>query len=236
MSGDAGPRRAERLRSVLAYAQVLMLEATRGVALLDARAVEASGSLLVVAPAGWEAAGLPAPATVHAALTIPVAVAERAFDPVTVHGRIALVPAAGLAEARTALAKACRTRLSETPQLDSAIIVRFEVLEASLAGVRVGLDEYRSAEVDPVAAESDEFVAHLVEEQPGQVAQLTQLLDPSLVRAAEALAPVRVDRHGVTFRVVTDRGAVDARLEFPVMLQNPAQLPAAVHLLERRVA
>jgi hypothetical protein len=68
------------------------------------------------------------------------------------------------------------------------------------------------AAADPLAAESDQVVTHLLCAHPEQVVLLAHLLDNDLLRAAHALAPIRVDRFGVTIRVDHPAGSRRTRL------------------------
>jgi hypothetical protein len=65
---------------------------------------------------------------------------------------------------------------------------------------------------------------------------LAHLLDAELVRTVALLAPIRLDRHGLTFRLVHDAGTTDERLDFPQALTGPAELPAAMAALQERAA
>ncbi|GAA1224559.1 hypothetical protein GCM10009608_71000 [Pseudonocardia alaniniphila] len=51
------------------------------------------------------------------------------------------------------------------------------------------------------------------------------LLEPDLVRGAQAVAPIRVDRFGLTFRVETMACPWLTPPNFPAALRGPAELP-----------
>jgi Protein of unknown function (DUF2470) len=106
-----------------------------------------------------------------------------------------------------------------------------------LDGTVVELAAYLGADLDPLAASSDEIVTHLVQNHAADVVLLAHLLDPALVRTARLLAPVLVDRFGLVFRLVDDEGTtVRIRLNFPAALRGPAELPVAMRGLQRRAA
>jgi hypothetical protein len=79
-------------------------------------------------------------------------------------------------------------------------------------------------------------VTHLLCAQPEQVVQLAHLLDADLLRDAQTVAPIRVDRFGLTIRVDHPTGSRRARLDFPAALRGPAELAAAMRELQRRAA
>ena len=92
------------------------------------------------------------------------------------------------------------------------------------------------AQSDPLADGSDDAVTHLLCARPDQVVALAHLLADEVLHDADAVAPVRIDRFGVVMRIDTPAGSRHARLDFPAALRGPAELPAAMRELGRRVA
>lgn len=241
---DSGPRPAERARTALAEAPTLTVEIVDGGAgwdVVDVRAVDTDGSLLLLVGVEGELAcrtvRAGVPVSVHGARPIPLVGPDRALDTVTLFGTAVLVDADALGDAMGVLADAYPGRSAEVMlRPDASALLRVDVTQVRLDAEPVDPVAYRAARVDPIAAHSDGFVSHLVLEHPERVMALAHLLDPALVAAAHLLAPIRVDRHGLLFRLVTGTGATDARLDFTAALRGPEELPAAMQALECRAA
>jgi hypothetical protein len=236
---DSGPNSAERARTVLAHAPTLTVEVQDGTEVVGVRAVDTDGSLLLMVSAegllGRCVAAADVPATVHAARLIPLLGPDRVLDAVSVYGSIRLVDADDLGAALEMLSWAdpgLSADLLVRP--DARVVLRVGVTQVGLDGDLVDPGAYGAAACDPLAAHSDEFVADLVCRRPQTVMLLAHLLDAELVRTVALLAPIRLDRHGLTFRLVHDAGTTDERLDFPQVLTGPAELPAAMAALQER--
>lgn len=233
-----GPGEAELARTALAHAPLLQVEAAGVVEAVDVRGVDDDGSVvLLVGADGPLAAGLSGevPATVHAALLSPVPGPDRVLHRLTLHGRIEMA-----ADVDAALATVLRAHPDRPADVvlrpDAAALLRVRPWHVALDGAPVELAAYAGARADPLARGSDAFVAHLLRDHPGAVVELAFLLDPALLAGARALAPVRVDRHGLTLRVESAAGGVAVRIEFPAPVRGPAELPHAVQDLRDRAA
>ena len=77
-------------------------------------------------------------------------------------------------------------------------------------------------------------MTHLVRRHTDQVMALAELLDRRLVDAAWMIAPACIDRFGLTFHLAGPAGVAYPRLDFPVGVRHPNQLPAALRALRRR--
>jgi hypothetical protein len=103
---------------------------------------------------------------------------------------------------------------------DASTLLRVGVGQVRLGDVPVEPGAYRRAECDPLAAGSDGFVTHLVQDHPSSVVLLAHLLDPAAVHSARLIAPIGVDRFGLTFRLIGDAGATRIRLDFPAKVTS----------------
>lgn len=238
----SGPGAAELARTALAHGPLLEVGAGGAVEVVDVRGVDDDGSVvLLVGADGPLAAGLSAPdpvddaATVHAALLSPVPGPDRALHRLTLHGRI---------EVAADVEAALRTVLEAYPERsadlvlrpDAAALLRVRPVHVALDGDLVEPAAYADARADPLARGSDAFVGHLLHDHPDAVVRIALLLDPALLAGARALAPVRVDRHGLTLRVESATGGAAVRIDFPAALRGPEELPHAVRALQDRAA
>lgn len=241
---DADLRNAERARTVLAQAPTVAVEVE---ALpfeeVDVHAVEADGSLLLLMPASSPLVGTVStskdalPCAVHAARFLSAPGPDRILDDVTLYGRAALVDAADADSALALITEALPDRPTAFVMLqDGSALLRFTVMQVRLDWDTVDPELYSRAVDDPVAAGSDAVVSRLVRDDPDQVATLVNLIDPEVRRGARAVAPVCVDRHGLTFRITSEAGTTDVRLDFPAALDGSAELPAAMQALRSRAA
>jgi hypothetical protein len=235
-----GPDPAERARTVLSNAPTSVLEVgTHLTVVLDVVAVDTDGSLVLLVPEDGplaaRVAGQAVPATVRSALVSPVPGPDRRLDSVTVHGIVEVAGDVGVA--LEVLLAAYRDQPVETVlRPDASMLLRLSVVQLRLDGEPVEPDAYARATADPLAAGSDEVVAHLLCAHPEQVLQLAHLLDRDLLQGAQAVAPVRVDRFGITFLIESLAGSRLTRLNFPAALRGPAELPAVMRELHRRAA
>lgn len=211
--------------------------------MLDAVGVDHDGSLVIITEADGALAdrvvGRAATATVRGALISPVPGPDRIHDDVTVHGTIQY--AEDIPAALDVLLAAFPNRPVETVlRPEASVLLRMTVTRLRLGAEPVDpaayAAAYAAASPDPLAAGSDEVVAHLLDAHRDHVVLLAHLLDACLVRDALAMAPVRVDRFGLTLRVDHPAGSRRARIDFPAPLRGPAELPAAMQELQRRAA
>ncbi len=233
-------RRAVRARTTLAAAPVLTVTLDgRGSEDVGVHALDADGSLVLLVPAdgvlGARVVASDAVATVHAARLLPVAVPDRVLDRVTVHGRVGIA-----ADIEGAVMLLVNSEPSRSAQVvlrpDESLLLRLEVWQARLDGDPVDPDAYVCADPDPIALRSDVVIDHLIRDHPAQVAELAHLLDPRLMDTAWAVAPVLVDRWGVTFHVGFPTRSQRVRLDFPAPLDGPDALPAAMQALQKQAA
>jgi hypothetical protein len=119
---------------------------------------------------------------------------------------------------------------------EASVLLRVKIAQLRLDGERVDLGAYSRAQSDPLAAGSDEFVEHLVRGHGPEVLQLAHLFPSEVLDGVQALAPVRVDRFGLTFRIDRADGSATARLNFATTLRNPDELPKAMTALQLRAA
>ena len=235
-----GPDPAERARTVLSHAVTSVIEVGADLSVvLDALAVDTDGSLVLMenedGPLAQRVAGQTMPAMVRSALVSGVPGPDRLLDSVTLHGTIEV--ADDVRAALEVLLAAYWDRPVETVlPSDASMLLRVTVAQLRLDGEPVDPDAYARAAPDPLAAGSDGVVEHLLSAHPEQVVQLAHLLDPALLQTAHAVAPIRVDRFGVTFRVDCPAGSRRARVDFPAPLRGPAELPTAMRSLHRRAA
>lgn len=231
---------AERARTTIALAPTLTVTPSRsGTALTPGptggvvvlHAVDADGSLVLVPPGAGPAA-LAGPVVVGAALTAPVPGPDRRLDPVRLAGTARPDPSSA---ARAVLVAA---HLGKPGALViGPDVVRVEVSEIELDGRPVDPLAYARAACDPIAAESDAAVAHLLDQYPEWVVHCTMLLPAAVDDDAWEIAPVRVDRHGLTLRITTAaRDVRHTRLTFPTPLADTAELPAAMRALGHAAA
>jgi hypothetical protein len=107
-------------------------------------------------------------------------------------------------------------------------VLRLDPHQVRLDGEPVDPEAYRLAAPDPIAPRSDALVTHLVQRHTDQVMALAELLDRRLVDAAWMIAPACIDRFGLTFHLAGPAGVAYPRLDFPVGVRHPNQLPAAL--------
>ena len=233
---NQSPPAAERARTVLTHAASVMIdlgdEVTEAVDILG---IDADGSLVLQVgtrgPLGLRVTENGSSCAVDAALVSPAPGPDRVLDRVRVFGRVRL--AADLEPALQVIANDRRTR--EIRHADHTVLLRVTIGHLLLQGRAVDLRAYAVAEPDPLAEGSDHFVEHLVRGHASEVLQLAHLFTPAVVRGMRALAPIRVDRFGLTFRIDSDDRSTQARLDFPVALRDAGEL-AAMHELQRRAA
>ncbi|MFH9670911.1 DUF2470 domain-containing protein [Streptomyces sp. NPDC017405] len=211
----AAPGAAERARSVLATAWSCAVTAD-GVReeYAGAHTVTEDGRVCLAVPedSGLSAASLCAPRQEPAALLEFADVA-----PVPVRDRI-------------------RARLwlsgTLTPAGDALLFHPARVVLRQASGpVVVGLEEFAAARPDPLAAAEARLLTHLADAHPDAVERLTRLVRPESLHAATRVAPLAVDRHGLTLRIERTRAHGDVRLPFHAPADDVTQLTERVHAL-----
>ncbi|MFJ5552197.1 DUF2470 domain-containing protein [Streptomyces sp. NPDC093225] len=197
------PTAAERVRSVVAAAHSLSLAAGgREYDLIDVHAVRRRGRIALHPGPDSPLAALvrEAPRGGVAALLeftdiAPVAVRTRVRAQVAIWGRLAPDRGGDVSCLR----------------LDTARVT----LRTGNGPVDVGLHEWAAATPDPLALEEAALLTHLVDAHGDMVAGLLALAGPRVRRGWTRVAPVAVDRHGITLRCDYPDGYADVRLGFP---------------------
>lgn len=87
-------------------------------------------------------------------------------------------------------------------------------------------DDYRTAEVDPVARSAQGAIDHMNEDHADSNAEIVRGLT-ELDDASDAVL-VGLDRHGLTLRATTPAGPRMARVAFPAPLRGPEEIRSAV--------
>ncbi|MGW2772550.1 DUF2470 domain-containing protein [Streptomyces olivaceoviridis] len=105
------------------------------------------------------------------------------------------------------------------------------VLRRPAGAVVVDLDEFTAARPDPLAGAEARLLTHLADAHPDAVERLTRLVRPESLHAATRVAPLAVDRHGLTLRIERTRAHGDVRLPFHTPADDVAQLTERVHAL-----
>ncbi|MBL1084474.1 DUF2470 domain-containing protein [Streptomyces actinomycinicus] len=105
------------------------------------------------------------------------------------------------------------------------------VLRQSSGPVVVDPDEFGAARPDPLAEAEARLLTHLADAHPDAVERLTRLVRPESLHAATRVAPLAVDRHGLTLRIERTRAHGDVRLPFHAPADDVAQLTERMHVL-----
>ncbi|MFG3120447.1 DUF2470 domain-containing protein [Streptomyces sp. NPDC048208] len=211
----AGPGAAERARSVLATAWSCAVTADGArEEYVGAHTVTGDGGVLLDVPedSALFAAALCAPRGE------PTAVLEFAdVAPVPVRQRIrARLWLAGWFSRRGARLLFRPTRV---------------VLRRPSGAVLVDLEEYAAARPDPLATAEAQLLTHLADSHPDAVERLTRLVRPESLHAVTRVAPLAVDRHGLTLRIERTRAHGDVRLAFHAPADDVSQLTERMHVL-----
>ncbi|WP_418960161.1 DUF2470 domain-containing protein [Streptomyces tritici] len=206
------PTAAERVRSVLAQAESLSLT-TQG------QSYDLIG-MLSVGPGGR--------ISLHPPADSPLAV------------RVATAPLGGLAAlldftdiAPTAMRERVRARVTLSGWLTPAEAdasggpVRLDLARVTLrtpAGAEdVALDAYAVAEPDALAVEEAAMLTHLADAHEDLVAELLLLAGPQVPPGVLRVAPLAVDRYGLTLRCEYERGHCDLRFLFGAPVRDGAE-------------
>lgn len=105
------------------------------------------------------------------------------------------------------------------------------VLRQSAGTVVVDFGEFTAARPDPLAEAESRLLTHLADAHPDAVERLTRLVRPESLHAATRVAPLAVDRHGLTLRIERTRAHGDVRLPFHAPADDVAQLAERMHVL-----
>ncbi|MEU4107153.1 DUF2470 domain-containing protein [Streptomyces sp. NPDC027717] len=211
----AGPGAAERARSVLATAWSCAVTADGArEEYVGAHTVTGDGGVLLDVPedSALFAAALCAPRGE------PTAVLEFAdVAPVPVRQRIrARLWLAGWFSRRGARLLFRPTRV---------------VLRRPSGAVLIELEEYAAARPDPLATAEAQLLTHIADSHPDAVERLTRLVRPESLHAVTRVAPLAVDRHGLTLRIERTRAHGDVRLAFHTPADDVSQLTERMHAL-----
>jgi hypothetical protein len=105
------------------------------------------------------------------------------------------------------------------------------VLRQGSGPVTVDLDEFAAARPDPLAGAEAHLLTHLADAHPDAVERLSRLVRPESLHAATRVAPLAVDRHGLTLRIERTRAHGDVRLTFHTPADDVGQLTERMHAL-----
>ncbi|MHB9857332.1 DUF2470 domain-containing protein [Streptomyces sp. YIM S03343] len=216
----AGPKAAERARSVLAAAWSCAVTGAGGQEeFTGAHSVTDDGRVLLRVPVD-RGDGALAVAAICAPRGEPSAVLEFAdVAPVPVRNRI---------RARLWLAgwftpEEEEGRLAFRP---TRVVLRRPV------GPRViDAAEFAAARPDPLADAEAHLLIHLADAHPDAVERLTRLVDPACLQGAVRVRPLAVDRHGLTLRIERLRTDGEVRLPFHTPADDVTQLGERIHAL-----
>ncbi|MFF8842029.1 DUF2470 domain-containing protein [Streptomyces sp. NPDC015127] len=218
----ARPTNGERVRSVVAAAGSLTVVTDRHACeLAGLHSLDERGRLCLRVPdeCALAAEVALAPRGIVAALLkftdiAPTAVRERVRARVTLSGWLAPTgPVSG------------------TPGTDVRLDFAHAELVTATGAVTVGLDELTLAEADPLAVHEADMLTHLVDVHSDEVALLTRLVDPRLMRGVLRVLPLSMDRYGITLRCERADAYHDVRLPFPTPLSDAAEAGDRVRTL-----
>ncbi|MEU0005217.1 DUF2470 domain-containing protein [Streptomyces sp. NPDC006314] len=105
------------------------------------------------------------------------------------------------------------------------------VLRQSCGAVVVDPGEFTAARPDPLVGAEPRLLTHLADAHPDAVERLTRLVRPESLHAATRVAPLAVDRHGLTLRIERTRAHGDVRLPFHAPADDVAQLTERMRVL-----
>ncbi|WBB57812.1 DUF2470 domain-containing protein [Streptomyces sp. WMMC500] len=95
----------------------------------------------------------------------------------------------------------------------------------------VDLEELAAAGPDPLAAQEAAMLLHLADSHRDAVDALTRLVDPAALHGVVRVHPLALDRHGLTLRLEHPRAHRDIRLPFAAPLADAAEAGMAVQTL-----
>jgi hypothetical protein len=166
---------------------------------------------------------------------LPLAVPDRVIDRTTAQGRVGL--AADVEAALDVLINADPGRSPhDVLREDASALLRLDVRQVRLDDEPIDSGAYTLAKVDRIALGSDAAIGHLIQCHAEEMIELAHLLDPELLEGAWSVAPVLVDRWGITWQVGCPTRTVRVRSDFPAALLGPDELAAAMHALQMRAA
>jgi Protein of unknown function (DUF2470) len=233
---------AERARTVAARAAAALCVAGREPARALAHATTASGQLLVLVPAGGEAAAA-VEASPDRDVSALLMVSDRApvplRDPVRarlwISGWLTPVPEGDLRDAALEFAEA--RPVGDLLDVGSAAtLLRLDLAEVVLReGERcteVSPADYVAARPDPLLPVETRMLTHVDRCHPEVLEGLARLLPAGTVGRDDVVRPLALDRFGYRLRVERPGGHTDVRVPFPRPLTCAGQVHAATqHLL-----
>lgn len=211
------PTSAERARTVLVAAPILEVRAFGSTWTVPTHGVDPSGRPLLLVPDRLVSAQRPAiaapaaRAVVDAAQLHVVRTPDRVRTRLQVRGTIGAVPE----HERDRLLADQGDVIRVLDILDGHTVLRVEPAQVLVDGLPVPLAAYRTAEPDPLVAVETAQLEDLLFRRPGDLAWLCTLLGPEPVAAATTIAPLGLDRYGLTVRITGPAGSIDHRLAFP---------------------
>lgn len=243
-AAQAAPTPAERVRTILATAGSLTLEAdgfrcdlvglhTTGPAATPDPSAEPGWLLRLHPPADSALAARVVcaptgdlPVRLHLTDIAPVGVRDR------VRARVTLI---GWLAPERAQPEADRLVLGFDPAEALAVTAGDGTDPAEEAGTPdvavVDLEELATAHPDPLAAQESAMLLHMADSHRDAVDALTRLVDPAALHGVVGVHPLAMDRHGLTLRLEHPRTHRDIRLPFPNPLADAAEAGPAIQTL-----
>lgn len=232
----AGPRPAERARTVLQAAPVLEVLAPAAHGLVPDHGTDRHGRPLLIVDDGSALAGLvaaargPVEVSLHAARLSPLRVPDRLRGRVEIRGLLDVVP-----PAERPLALLQPDRQGRAPAAcalpEGSSLLRIEPVTISVDGVGVDPVDHRCAAPDPLVDAEPALLQTLLAARPRDLAGLCTMLDPMLLVDVVEIAPSGLDRYGLTLRVAGRDHVREARLPFVAPVDGPRDVPVALQVL-----
>lgn len=217
----SGPTPAETARSLVAAASSLVLDpgSGPGVVMVGTHRPDARGRLLLAVPEGSAIvararAQVPVPVQALLVDVAPVAVRERERARLEVSAWMRALPRED-GPAAWALAHPAGGRLEPGEavlRLDPCVLV---LARSGHRAVEVEVGEYADAECDPLALCEADLLQHLAGVHRHALDVFAAMAPAHLVRAADRVVPLSVDRHRLVLRLERGDGHDDVALMLP---------------------
>lgn len=234
---------AERARSAAARTAAALCVAGREPSRPLAHAVTGEGRLLLLVPAGGEAA-----ATVEASpgrdVSALLMVCDRAPVPLRDPVRARLWLSGWLTPVPPRDLRAAALEFAEVRPVGDLLdvgsgtaLLRLDLAEVVLReGERcteIGPGDFAGARPDPLLPVETRMLTHVDRCHPEVLTALVRLLPAGTVGRDDVVRPLALDRHGYRLRIERPGGHTDVRVPFPRPLTCAGQLHAATQLLLR---